>query len=233
VIPKGSRVWLHTPAILTAEWKAEKEKWLDDLYQAEKQNYVAIPIQPTKFEIIPSTDVRPELDAEPVYAEYFGGESDDNAPSAWSEFPPEDCGNLEWIYVVDLDRDAFSIDLRAHFRLSNLHPDWMDHVELDEEGHRRMPTRLGPEYLAENVFVTVPDRDRALLEVYKTLEVTEMEPPMPAPDQCEYHAQIVWFGFHVGQQSSVDMAGIWSRRYSHAKGHLCVGQDLLLGIPLL
>jgi hypothetical protein len=131
---------------------------LDDLYESEKQKYVAIPIQPTKFQVVASSTYAPELDAEPVYAEYFGSESGRDAPDAWSEFPPEDCGNLEWIYVVDLDRDAFSIDLRAHFRLSNLHEGWMDHVELDEEGQRRMPMQLGPEYLAENVFVTCPPR---------------------------------------------------------------------------
>jgi len=173
------------------------EKWLDDLYQAQEKKYAAIPLQPTDFIVVSSGQPQEEaVEQEPVYAEYFGcndWNDDENAraPNAWSEFPPEDTGDLEFIYVIDLDRDAFSVDLRAHFRLSNLREDWRRHLGLDEEHRRAMPTGLGVEFLAWNVFAPEPVLDEKLLAVFKGCEVLEIEAPTPPRSQWLKSA-IMW-----------------------------------------
>ena len=173
-----------------SEWKAAKEKWLDDLYEAEKKKYTAIPLQPTKFFVVMPPAVGEEaVEDEPVYAEYFGrndweyDEEDARAHNAWSDFPPEDDGELEYIYVIDLDRDAFSVDLRAHFRLSNLPEDWWKHLKRDEQHHRIMSTDLEPEFLAWNVFSPQPIQDEELLAVFRGCQVLEVEAPHPPRSQ--------------------------------------------------
>lgn len=124
---------------------------------------------------------------EPVYAGYFGFEGNDWANlTAWSDFPPEYPPDSVYLYVVDLDRDAFSVNHRCHFRLSNLPEDWEDHLELDEEPmHYRfkMPTWLSSEFLAYNVVAPAPVVDQDLLAAYKTYEVTEVDPPTPPASQ--------------------------------------------------
>ena len=131
----------------------------------------------------------PEEKAEASYAEYFGrndwdddGE-DSRARKAWSDFPPEGQSELEYLYVIDLDRDAFSVDLRAHFRLSNLPEDWQKHLARNEKNYRIMPPDLGPEFLAWDVFAPEPVQDKALLAVCRGCEVLKMEPPEPPRSQ--------------------------------------------------
>jgi hypothetical protein len=178
-------------------WKAEKVKWLDELYQAETSKYTPVPVQaPRMVGFIPvANPTVPGEGTEIVYAEYFGGGSvleqycqlrsgrsrNTVTPYAWSEFPPE---NLQmrtyYLYVIDLDRDAFSVDSRWHFRLSKIPQNWRDALIPSDEGR---PSILEPQYLASNILAPVPILDPRLLAEYKRCEITELDNPKPPPSQ--------------------------------------------------
>lgn len=210
----------HRIAFDSVEWKAKKERWLDDLYAAEQKRYTAISLQPTNFVLVPAADVQQQDSVpEPVYAEYFGRNDydydpdDQRASNAWSEFPPEDHGELEYLYVIDLDRDAFSVDLRAHFRLSNLPEDWLSHLKRDEDHYRIMPTDLAPDYLAWNVFAPEPVYVDSLVRAYRACEVTQMESPKPPPRQWLKRAIMLKLAFGLTSMLRNVLENTW-REYS-------------------
>jgi hypothetical protein len=113
-----------------------------------------------------------------VYELYFQVKStkgEDGTPYAWSEFPPDmlQLGRGYYVYIIDFDRDAFSVDFRWHFRLSNIPTNWLAALEETD-------TILGPECLAWDVLAPIPVVEQELLAKYKRYKVTEIEPPEPS-----------------------------------------------------
>ena len=99
---------------------------------------------------------------------------------AWSEFPPEDDCMIEWIYIIDLDHDAFTVDWIARFNMTNWPADWEDHIESDENGRRCVPTKLDKQYLVTDVYAKPPPIDEGLIERYSQIGVVERcLPPEP------------------------------------------------------
>jgi len=81
---------------------------------------------------------------------------------------------IEWVYVIDLDRDAFTVDWVASFNMLDWPEDWEDHIEVDKKGRRCVPTKLDKKHLVLDVAVKPPPVDEALLKRYEEL----------APDIC-------------------------------------------------
>ena len=98
---------------------------------------------------------------------------------AWSEFPPEDDCMIEWIYTIDLDRDAFTVDWMAHFNMTHWPIDWEDHVVCDNKGRRCVPTKLNKKFLVTDIFAEPPPIDEELIECYDELAPEIVEPPEP------------------------------------------------------
>lgn len=58
--------------------------------------------------------------------------------------------------------------------------DWLDHIQLDDNGQRCMPTTLSAEHLAMDVFVTPPTISEDLITLYDNVNPTMMDPPVPS-----------------------------------------------------
>jgi hypothetical protein len=168
-------------SVLTSEWKAGRQKSLDKHY-ARWLKCQPTP-KPTKFTLL--EDSKTELDLEAGVdigrrnldaRDYTWDIYNDGA---WSEFPPEDDCMIEWIYTIDLDRDAFTVDWIASFNMLNWPQDWEEHVETNEEGRRCVPTKLAKEYLVTDVFAKPPAIDEAMLKRYEELHPEPCDPPTP------------------------------------------------------
>jgi len=149
--------------MFTLEWKSGREKWLDDLYASHLESKTPKQLVPTKFDVIPSIATEKEVIVETTV---YDGPAPGSANNAWSIFPPEHTADSEWTYIIDFDRDAFTIDGLAHYRLSNMAENWLDHIDLDDDGRRCMPKSLDSIHLAYDVFVSPPPVDKDLITIY-------------------------------------------------------------------
>ena len=110
-----------------------------------------------------------------------GRPTNDKYFSLPSENPPEHDIFIEWTYIIDLDRMAFSVDNGAHFALDNIprgpaSKDWIQCVGLDCVKKRCMPPWTPLEFIADmHPSIPIPDDD---LIAYNTLEgyVQSIEP---------------------------------------------------------
>lgn len=137
---------------------------------------------PTKFELF---NVRPSptTEKEDVIEDATKGKHE--LQWIWSSFPPDKQrwsydDHDQWTYIIDLDRDAFTVDSNIHFRLSNLPVDWHTHVDHDQTVVQGMPTSLDAAHLAWDVFPAIPAVDRDLLRIYDQMDVNIMEDPTPS-----------------------------------------------------
>ena len=157
----------------------------------------------TRFELLDGTESRPESTIQETTPE--SADEDPNADWRNPDFPPSPwrgarvtptdevkeswiCGEFtpflhdfdaQWAYIYDLDRDAFSVNSAAHFRLSNMPAGFTRYIEYtdDTEIDVVMPEKLDDVHLAWNVFPEPPVIDQDLLNVYNAAQVSIMDPP--------------------------------------------------------
>lgn len=88
---------------------------------------------------------------------------------------------IEWVYVIDFDRMAFSVDNGAHFRLDNIprersgepNMNWDAYLSLDGKGSRCLRPNTPKEYVADWVPQVEPSSEG--LAVYEVLNTGIMK----------------------------------------------------------
>ncbi len=79
---------------------------------------------------------------------------------------------IEWIYVIDLDREIFSVDHGAHFRMGHIpRPGWMYALAKTDNGRRLLLPDLLPESATTSLVVRSDPPDVELLRLYKELNI--------------------------------------------------------------
>ena len=101
---------------------------------------------------------------------------------SWRYFPPENSLFIEWTYTIDLDREAFTVDSLAHFRLSNIPEDWIEYLGHDETYRRTLDENMDPIYLASNIIPSPPEINNHLIKLYMDSSPTIIDPPR-SPDR--------------------------------------------------
>jgi hypothetical protein len=182
------------------EWKTDLEKWFDYNWENKYGTPKKMPSH-TRFELLhpafetpkhgTTTDVGDEQ-VDPVWmkADFPHGPWHDDSSYTTAAYPPPLPGSGEWMwgdfmprtdlecsqwtYVFDLDRDAFTINSAAHFRLSNM-PEGL--VRYLRNGSVLKLKNLPDEHLAPNIYPGPPDIDPELVDVYNAVQVSIMDAP--------------------------------------------------------
>ena len=79
---------------------------------------------------------------------------------------------IEWVYVIDLDREIFSVDHGAHFDMRAIpRPGWMDALAKTDSGHRLLLPDLLPEHTTTSLVVRSDAPNEELIRLYKGLNI--------------------------------------------------------------
>ncbi|KAL2005852.1 hypothetical protein VTN00DRAFT_10345 [Thermoascus crustaceus] len=85
-------------------------------------------------------------------------------------------GWLEWTYIIDLDREVFSVDSAAHFKLSEIPRSnaWAKYLVLDKIRRRKLSSKT-PEQCIGSV-IWVPEVDARAKAKYHELNIKRVSP---------------------------------------------------------
>ena len=140
--PEDYQTWLKDRRKVTAEWEA---KWKD---------YLTVdPEVKTEWEAEWNDDLIKKIATE-----------DDYDPTP---FAPVNYADCEWVYIIDLDREIFSFNNEAHFKLDQVrHVDWIGALKrgVREDLVPLLPTENVPNLVAESA-VASGNADEAVSEV--------------------------------------------------------------------
>ena len=79
---------------------------------------------------------------------------------------------FEWVYVIDLDREIFSVDHGAHFKLGNIpRPGWIDALYKTYNEHRLVLPDLLPDNSVTSLVVTPDPPDVQLMRLYEEIDI--------------------------------------------------------------
>lgn len=84
---------------------------------------------------------------------------------------------IEWIYVIDLDREIFSIDHGAHLKLEIVpRLGWINALASTGNGDRLLLPDLSPECATTSLVVNSDSPDEDLLRTYEALNIEIVTP---------------------------------------------------------
>lgn len=182
VDPEEYQKWLQSQRDFFAKWDSLLQKLLiiqpEDMHQLH-ENEPYRPIFHAAF------DDRLPQDAPPFYASGFGD------------------GYIEWTYTIDLDREVFSVDSGAHFRLKHIprNDEWIKALFLDTEGNRFLLPQLLP---ADSIATLSLDPPSFTVSTeYETLQTRLVRPKSldHIPRSCLTGPRLRWMLFDFFQQS--------------------------------
>jgi len=96
----------------------------------------------------------------------------DHSPSFFAR--TSESGDAQWYYVVDLDREIFTINGTAHFKLSKIPENWMETLGWTQEGEIGIKT-IDAGMIA-SLIIASPPHDQQLLREYQALSVSIVKP---------------------------------------------------------
>ena len=127
------------------------------------------------------------------------------------EEPTHDPGSLDedidFMYLIDLDLEVFSIDHCAHYRLDKIpqEGEWMRAIFEDDEGHRFVHPRLAsPESLADLTIANSGFSNNAL-SMWDLLVKREVKPKSPCRSVI---SRIRWKIFDIFQSTQKDQLSV-------------------------
>ena len=183
---------LPKTSLIFSEWKSNHEKRLDSLLKLHLKRSKERVI-PSKFELLnglPPTASEAEDTTEDIAVQ----EHLSDLRWIWSDFAPERLegfNDIKWTYILDFDRDAFTINSVVHFRLSNIPENWLSYINFDHTAEQCMPKSLDPVHLAWDVFPAIPVVEQELLHRYNESLVTVVDPPID-PDISRLGSCWLW-----------------------------------------
>jgi hypothetical protein len=136
-------------------------------------------VSPAKFELLNSLPVTAS-EAEDATEDIAVREQLSDLRWIWSDFAPERLegfNDIKWTYILDFDRDAFTINSVVHFRLSNIPENWLSYINFDHTAKQCMPKSLDPVHLAWDVFPAIPVVEQELLQRYNETLGTIVDAP--------------------------------------------------------
>ena len=156
--------------------------WLDGVYSAHLKCRKSVRLASTNFEVVDSLPLDETVDVAPIVDDTWVSEESCQPKPFWSDFPQEIYDyDAKWTYVVDLDRNVFTINSMVHFRLDSIPLDWISHLVYDEQD-RIIEFRdpLDTKHIG-NVVVDYPDVDSELVAIYSecTVAITETSRALP------------------------------------------------------
>ena len=84
---------------------------------------------------------------------------------------------IEWVYVIDLDREIFSVDHGAHFPLGNIpRHGWIEALDKIYNGQRLVLPDLLPDNSVTSLIVRPDPPDVRLVRLYEELEIEIVTP---------------------------------------------------------
>ena len=85
--------------------------------------------------------------------------------------------SIQWVYVLDLDREVFTVDHGAHFELKDIPLNyWKSSLAQDEYGNRLLLPNLVPQSSIASLEIVPVLADDCLLDAYKNLSVKIVTP---------------------------------------------------------
>ena len=94
-----------------------------------------------------------------------------------SYMPVFNDGDVKWVYVIDLDREIFSVDHGAHFNLGNIpRSGWIDALDKTCNGHRLVLPDVLPDDAVSSLVVRPESPDVQLIRLYEGLCIEIVTP---------------------------------------------------------
>jgi len=96
----------------------------------------------------------------------------DHSPSFF--VPTSESGDVQWIYVVDLDREIFTINGTALFKLSKIPGNWMEALGGTQE--EEIDIKTMDSGIIASLMIASPPPDQQLLREYQALSISIVKP---------------------------------------------------------
>ncbi len=206
--PEEYQKWLAQQRAKASEWDSALENFLHvKRLNAEESNDQKLDDQHSE---IPSE----VLEGKRIYWSYFVGGNMDKLPLP-SYRPIFNDILIEWVYVVDLDREIFSIDHGAHLKMANIpRRGWIDALAKAANGRRLLLPDLLPENAITSLVAESNPPDVELTRLYEELN-TEIVTPKGID------------GFHPTQRHDplfhARIFQIFQRTHKQVLAHLLLG----------
>lgn len=156
--------------------------WLDGVYSAHLKCPKSVRLASTNFEVVGSSPLDEAVNVAPIVDDTWVPEEACQPKPFWSDFPPEiHDHDAKWTYVIDLDRDVFTINSILHFHLDSIPVDWVSRLVYDQQDRViKFRDPLDTKHIG-NVLADYPDVDSELVAIYSECTVTLTEPPTAHP----------------------------------------------------
>ena len=167
--PEAYRTWLAKQRATASEWAAALEKFL----HVEK----ALVIANEGCDDQLSSEVTSEVsEGALLHWSYYVGADVEELPLP-SYMPAFNDVVIEWVYVIDLDREIFSVDHGAHLPLGNLpRGGWIDALDKTGNGYRLVLPDLLPDNSITSLVVSSDPPDVRLIRLYEESDVEIVTP---------------------------------------------------------
>ena len=197
--PDGLGKWLVNSIPTDPE---QYQNWL----QSQRDHFTKWDSLLQQLLTIQPEDMRKLRSGEPhtaVFFAAFDGRLSQNAPPYYPSALLSINGWIEWTYTIDLDREVFSVDNGAHFRLNHIprNDEWIEALFIDSRNNRYLLPHLVP---AESVATLALDPPSFTVSTdYAKLQTRTVKPRNLAhtpPSTCT-GPKLRWMLFNIFQKS--------------------------------
>ena len=163
--PEEYQKWLAKQRAKASEWASAFEKFLDAKRPVAKET------KDQEFDDEISEPASEVSEGALLHWNYDVGGNVDELPLP-SYMPNFNDKFIEWVYVIDLDREIFSVDHGAHFKLGNIpRSGWIDALYKTYKEHRLVLPDLLPDNAVTSLVVTPDLPDVQLMRLYEELDI--------------------------------------------------------------
>ena len=163
--PEGHQRWLAKQRAKASEWASAVEKFL------HVKRPIAKETEEQDFnDRLSETASEASEEVLRHWTQYVYGHVEDLPLPSY--MPVFNNRNVEWVFVIDLDREIFSVDNGAHFQLEIIpRCGWIDALDKTYYEHRlALPDRV-PDNAVTSLVVTPAPPDVQLVRLYEELDI--------------------------------------------------------------
>ena len=163
--PEDYQKWLAKQRAKASEWASALEKFL------HVKRPVAKETKDQEFDDQLS-ETASEVSEEALRHWTYGLGGDVKDLPLPSYMPVFNDRDIQWVYVIDLDREIFSVDHGAHFKLGNIpRHGWIDALDKTYNEHRLVLPALLPDNAVTSLVVKPDPPDVQLMRLYEELDI--------------------------------------------------------------
>ena len=174
--PEEYQKWLAKERAKASEWASSLERFL------HVKRLVAKETKEQEFDDQLSETASEVSEGALLHWNYDVGGDVDELPLP-SYVPKFNDIFIEWVYVIDLDREIFSVDHGAHFQLGNIpRGGWIDALDTTYsfdrtyDGHRLVLPDLLPDNAVTSLVVRPDNPDVQLVRLYEEFDIEIVTP---------------------------------------------------------